>query len=183
METNGAAPKTAAPSNKVVIAAAAVVVAVVVIATGVLLSSRSPSGDDNRVISYADASVFLDEDSLQAAYDEASKNAANNSVALWYQNNAYSDDGIHFDCFIGNSSGNLYDMFLTIFSDLEMTDQILLSGLIRPGSGFEQIELEHALEPGVTTVYVAATLVDTAEDGTQTIVSQVVHTMDFIVSE
>lgn len=182
METNGAAPKPAAPSNKVVIAAAAVVVAAVVI-VAVMLLNRDSSDNDNRVIGYADASVFLDEDSLQAAYDEASQNAANDNVALWYQNNAYSDDGIHFSCFIGNSPGNLDDMFLTIYADLEMTDQIFLSELVRPGSGFEQIELEHALEPGVTVVYVATTLVDTAEDGTQTIVSQVVHTMDFIVSE
>lgn len=182
METNGAAPKPAAPSNKVVIAAAAVVVTAVVI-VAVMLLNRDSLDNDNRVIGYADASVFLDEDSLQAAYDEASQNAANNSVALWYKNNAYSDDGIHFKCFIGNSSGNLYDMFLTIYSDLAMTDQIFLSELIRPGSGFEQIELERALEAGTNTVYVASTLVDTAEDGTQTIVSQVVHTMDFIVSE
>lgn len=182
METNGAAPKPAAPSNKVVIAAAAVVVAAVVI-VAVMLLNRDSADNDNRAIGYADASVFLDEDSLQAAYDEASKNAANENVALWYQNNAYSDDGIHFDCFIGNSPGNIYDMFLTIFADLEMADQIFLSELIRPGSGFEQIELEHALEPGMNTVYVAVTLVDTAEDGTQTLVSQVVHTMDFIVSE
>ena len=64
-----------------------------------------------------------------------------------------------------------------------MTDQVFLSGLVRPGSGFEEISLDHALDPGLTTVYVAVTLVDTEEDGTQVIKSQVVHTMDFNVSE
>ena len=145
--------------------------------------TQSITDSDTPLIGYADASVFLDEAALQAAFDEASRNAANSSVALWYKNNAFSDDGTHFDCFIGNSARNLYDMFLTIYADAEMTDQLFLSGLIRPGSGFEQIELGRALDPGVTVVYVAATLVDTAEDGTQTIQSQVIHTMDFNVSE
>ncbi len=140
-------------------------------------------GDTPRIGYATDAAVMLDQESLQAAMDEATKNAAEKNVALWYRNNAYSDDGVTFKCFVGNSSGNLYDAFLTIYADAEMTDQVFLSGLVRPGSGFEEITLDHALDPGTNTVYVAVTLVDTEEDGTQTIKSQVVHTMDFNVSE
>lgn len=154
-----------------------------VLAVVLLRGNTQEAGGNQTAIGYADASVFLDEASLQAAYDEAARNAANSNVALWYKNNAFSEDGIHFDCFIGNSARNLYDMFLTIYADAEMTDQIFLSELIRPGTGFEQIELERTLDPGVTVVYVAATLVETDENGVQTIRSQVIHTMDFNVSQ
>ena len=46
------------------------------------------------------------------------------------------------------------------------------------------IDVEHALDPGDHTVYVALTQVDTDEEtGEQVIKHQVMHTMDFHVSE
>lgn len=183
MESNDAAKKPSGLSNKVVIGAAAVIAAAVV-GVGAFVVTREAPEDNTPKIEYAtDATVFLDGDSLQAAMDEAMKNASDSSVALRYRNNAYSNDGINFACYIANSTGNIYDAFFTIFADAEMTDQVFLSGLVRPGSGFENITLDHALEPGLNTVYVAVSLVDTEEDGTQVIKAQVVHTMDFHVSE
>ena len=116
--------------------------------------------------------------------DEARRNAAGNSVGLRYQNDAYSEDGTTFTCRIINSEVNLYDMFLTIFADAELTDQIFLSGLVPPGSGFESITLDHALDPGDHTVYVAVTQVTNDEEtGEQVIRRQVMHTMEFHVAE
>lgn len=182
METNDAAKKPSAPSNKIIIGAAAVIVAAVV-GVGAFVATREPPEDNTSMIGYADATVFLDEASLQAAMDDAMRNAADSSVALRYKNNAFSNDGINFECYLANSSGNLYDAFFAIYADAEMTDQVFLSKLVRPGSGFEEITLDHALDPGLNTVYVVVTLVDTEEDGTQVIKSQVIHTMDFNVSE
>lgn len=182
METNDAAKKPSALSNKVVIGAAAVVVAAVV-GVGAFVATRKAPEDNTSRIGYADATVFLDEESLQAAMDDAMRNASDSSVALRYKNNAFSNDGRNFECYLANSPGNLYDAFFTIYADAEMTDQVFLSGLVRPGSGFEQIKLDRALDPGLNTVYVAVTLVDTEDDGTQVIKSQVIHTMDFNVSE
>jgi len=134
-------------------------------------------------IGYAtEATVLLDQNSLQAAMDEAMANAKDGNIGLYYQNDATSSDGTNFDCFIGNSNSNIYDMFLTIYADAELTDQIFLSGLVPPGSGFESITLDHALDPGVHTVYVALTQVDTDEEtGEQVLKNQVMHTMDFHV--
>ncbi|MBD5170180.1 MAG: hypothetical protein HDT20_08730 [Oscillibacter sp.] len=146
-------------------------------------NTQSISDDDTPLIGYAaDATVMLDEASLQAAMDEAMKNASEGNVALRYKNSATSDDGVNFACYLANSPANRYDAFFTIYADAAMTDQVYLSGLVRPGSGFENITLDHALDSGTTTVYVAVTLVDTEEDGTQTIKAQVVHTMDFYVA-
>jgi hypothetical protein len=81
-----------------------------------------------------------------------------------------------------NSTGNIYDMFLGIYSDIEFTDELFLSQLVPPGSGFENITLEHALDVGDHTVYVVFTQVkDDEETGEETVANQVVFTMDFHV--
>ena len=66
---------------------------------------------------------------------------------------------------------------------LELTDQIFLSGLVPPGSGFERITLNRPLDEGDHTVYVSLTQVDIDENGQQVIKNQVMHTMDFHVGE
>lgn len=135
-------------------------------------------------IGYAsEATVMLDQNSLQAAMDEAMANAKDHNVALLYKNNAYSKNGTDFECYIVNSAANSYDMFLTIFADEAMTDQLFLSGLVPPGSGFEQITLDRALEPGSHTVVVAVTQVEDDENGQQVVKNQVMHTMEFHVTQ
>lgn len=173
-------------SNKAVIAAATVIIVLLLgVVAFLLLRSSSTNINDEGVpkIGYsAEAKVMLDQDSLQAAMDQAMENAKNSRVGLRYKNNAFSTDGVTFECYIANSSTNIYDMFLTIYADAEMTDQIFLSGLVPPGSGFEEITLERALETGDHMVYVALTQVETDEEsGEQVIKNQVVHTMDFHV--
>lgn len=188
--TASAAKASAPASNKVLIGAIAVLTAVVIGATAVIVDAirRDDGGvqqpaNNGLTIDYAqDARVFLDQNALQAAMDEALKNARDRNVALRYQNDAVSTDGVNFECHIMNSSGNIYDMFLNICADAEMTDQLFLSKLLRPGTGFERITLDRALEKGDHTVYVAVSLVDTDETGAQVIKAQVIHTMDFHVT-
>lgn len=186
MDSSTQTKKTPVSTKKVVIIAAAIIMVLLIVV--VVLLTRSPQNveDGNAPqIGYAtDAKVMLDQDSLQAAYDEANKNAEDGYVGLKYKNNAYSTNGTDFQCYIVNSESNKYDMFLTIYTDADMTDQIFLSGLVPPGSGFEEITLDHALELGEHTVYVAVTQVDTDEEtGEQVIKNQVLHTMDFHVTK
>lgn len=178
METH----KTSTVSNKVIIAVAVVIIAALAITVFLLLNRQTE--DSSSQIGYAaDAKVMLDQDSLQAAFNEAMKNAADGNIGLKYKNDAFSDDGENFECYIVNSESNKYDMFLAIYADAAMTDQIFLSELVPPGSGFENIKLSHALDDGSHTVYVALTQVDIDEDGEQVIKNQVMHTMDFHVGE
>jgi hypothetical protein len=166
----------------VVAIAAVVVAAVVAVAAVVVVQSQKP---DDLGIGYAtEAKVMLDQDSLQAAMDKAMENAKYGNVSLLYKDNAYSKDGTNFSCYIVNSASNAFDMFITIYSDLEMTDELYLSQLVPPGSGFESLTLEHPLDEGDHTVYVAVTQVETdQETGEQMIRNQVVHTMDFHVQK
>lgn len=167
-----------------VIVAAVVIVALLITVIVLLTRPKQDVVDDNTPrISYAsEATVMTDQDALQAAVDEALKNAEDGNVALEYQNEAFSNDGSTFSCYIANAPENLYDMFLTIYADSGLTDQIYLSGLVPPGSGFEEITLDHPLDKGDHTVYVAVTQVETDEEtGEQAIKNQVMHTIVFHV--
>lgn len=172
-----------AKTNKLTIAVVAMT-AVVAVSAGAIVYTLNNREDtsDGFTIGYASgAGVFLDEESLQAAMDKAI--ADSSSVTLRYKNNAYSDDGKTFSCLLANSAYNYYDAFFTICTDNAMTDQVFLSKLVPPGGGFDSITLDRALEPGNHTVFVAITMVETAEDGTQSVKGQAVYTMDFHVSE
>lgn len=125
--------------------------------------------------------LALTEEELASALDAAEENAKSGSIALRFQNTATSEDGQLFSCYIMNSQLNLYDMFLVIYADEEMTDELFSSGLVAPGKGFDQIKLNRVLEKGSHTVYVVLTQVETGEDDAQTIVGQTAHTMDFYV--
>lgn len=183
MDAPAETKKSAVSSNKKVIVAAAAVVAVVIVAAITVVIWFSRDSDDSRIGYATEATVMLDQDSLQAAMDQAMQNAKDGNISLLYKNNAYSEDGVNFSCYIVNSAQNSYDMFVTIFADAALEDQLFLSGLVRPGEGFESIELERALDPGDHTVYVALTQVKENEDGEQVIHNQVVHTMDFHVTQ
>lgn len=172
-------------STKAVIIAAAVVVAVVVAAAVIVvrvLGNRQETPSSG--IGYAtEAAAILTQEEMQAAMDAALANGRDGNVALLYKENAYSSDGVNFSCYIVNSQYNSHDMFLTIFADAQMTDQIFLSQLVPPGSGFESITLEHPLEQGDHTVYVALTQVARDEEtGEESLHKQVVHTMTFHVT-
>lgn len=187
METPTKTQEASRQPNKALIIAAALIIVLLASIVVILLTRPSlssiPDQGTPKVGYSTEAKVMLDQDTLQAAMDAAMENARNSSVGLRYKNNAYSTDGVNFDCLIVNSSANIYDMFLTIYADAELTDEIFLSGLVRPGSGFDSITLEHSLEPGDHRVYVALTQVDNDEEtGEQVIKNQVMHTMDFHVS-
>jgi hypothetical protein len=176
-------PKHSGLSNKTVLLAAVMVVVAVIIAAAVIVCTRQKS--DDLGIGYAtEAKVMLDQDDLQAAMDAAMENAKNGNVALLYKDNAFSSDGKNFECYLVNSASNAYDAFFTIYADPDMSDELFLSQLVPPGSGFENITLEHSLDDGDHVVYVAVTQVKTDEEtGEQSVANQVVHTMDFHVTK
>ncbi len=126
--------------------------------------------------------LALTQEELDSAMDDARENAQSGRIALKFKNSAYSEDGQSFTCYIMNSEFNAYDMFLTIYADERLTDELFSSGLVAPGRGFDQIKLNRALDKGTNTVYVVLTQVDTDEEGTQTIVGQTSHTMKFSVA-
>lgn len=137
-------------------------------------------------IGYASNAVTTDPETLREQVEEMYRKAAEPGVALEYKNAAFSTDGKTFECYIGNSADNLYDMFITIYADPEMTDILYLSELLPPGSRFEEITLERTLEPGSHDAYLVHTQVkDNEEDSSklQVIQAQIATTLTLVVSE
>jgi len=135
------------------------------------------------LIGYASEGVIaLDENSLQSAVDKAfsEANDPDHMITLNYQNNAYSSNGIDFQCYIGNA--NTVDMFVAIYGDRDFTDELYVSQLLRPGTAFESITLNHELPIGQNEVYCAFTKVKEV-DGEQVITGQRIVTLQFFVSE
>lgn len=178
-----------------------VVAAVVLVAAGVgvgvmvgrnaaeaEVAERPTLGEDGR-IGYATAGVVAtDPETLQDMVDEMYEKAKEPGIALEYKNVMVSEDGVNFDCFIGNSADNAYDMFITIYSDQALTDELYLSELLRPGTRFEKVTFQKKLDPGEYKGYVVYTQVadekiEGQETLTQTIHAQVATTIDIMVRE
>ena len=97
------------PLDKRLLAVIAGLVVIIVALVFFLLFRQGTNIDDGDVprVGYAaDATVMLDQDSLQAAMDAAMAKAADGNVALLYRNNAYSENGTDFTCYIVNSPAN-----------------------------------------------------------------------------
>lgn len=160
--------------NKILIA----VIVLLILAVGVVgfLLIKNMRSKDTSV------GLALTQEQLDSAMEDAQSNAKAGNIALRYKNDAYSEDGESFSCYIMNSQFNAYDMFLSIYADAELTDELFSSGLVSPGRGFDQLKLNHSLPKGDNKVYVVLTQVNTDEEGVQTIVGQTSHTMIFRVA-
>lgn len=147
-------------------------------ATEVPAVSEEPKGIP--ALAYASEGVMaLENDAeTQAAMEEALK--SHPGISLEYKNDAISTDGVNFEAYVGNSNLNTYDMYINIFADENFTDELYLSQLIRPGSAFDKITLNHPLDEGDHRVYVVFTMVDMTGEEPQ-ITGQTSTTMDFHV--
>lgn len=131
------------------------------------------------VLQYAEGvTVVDDEDSLQDAVDEA-LDKASQSMVVSYQGEAFSEDGENFSCYIANSDANPLDMYIGIYAGDDLSDQLFLSGLMRPGEVFEQIKLDRSLEKGTHSCTLVLTQV---EDDHATLHGQVALGIDLTVS-
>ncbi len=186
------------------VAAALPVVLAVGVAVGVLLGRKTavpgdPTGladpdaaldgtlnwDEGDRIGYAANVVTDDPETLQMMVDHMYEESEDVGIALEYKNLLISDDGVNFVCYIGNSKDNNFDMFFTIYADQELTQELYVSELLRPGSRFEKIAFREKLEPGTYTGFMVQTRVYDEEVDNEMV--QVIHgniavTVDIIVN-
>ncbi len=181
-------------SSKKIIIVLLIVILILLIGVGAavffLLSGNDDSVDDSsgeaqtteatqnsNIIQYEGGVV--DFENIQKEYDEAQKAANANQIAVSYKPSATSTDGKHFTCSLKNPSKNAYDMYFNIYADENFEEQVLITGLVPPGSGIEEFESEIEFEPGNYETVLVMTLVD---DDHSTLISQsmVVYRLDVI---
>lgn len=127
------------------------------------------NNNNSGLINYQPGVIGVNADDFQEKFDEAVKEMENSSIGLIFNNYAYSDDGVHFKCYLGNSEVNNKDLYFNIYTDLSFSKQVLLTGLIPPGSGIDTFESEIKFEPGTHEAILVLTKVD---DDHSTIIGQ-----------
>lgn len=164
-----------------------IVVAVGGIVTAVLLllnQNNGGSGEDREpvnTIGYQNEGVVaLDPDELQKIMEEMVEQAAEGMMDLSYKHVAYSTDGVNFACDLGNPVSNRYDMYFQIVLNNEEQDQVLLTGLLPPGSEMETFKSEIEFEVGDYEAILIFTQVD---DDHATIVGQSMVILNLIVTD
>lgn len=168
-------------NNRTVIILLAVIVVLLAAVLGMfVMKGEDASSEETPKLTYAAEGIteVKDVDALQLAVNEAFDRSNQNSITLSYQRTATSSDGQNFKCYIGNAKENPFDLYIGLYADPEYTDQLYLSGLIRPGEAFESITLDRKLPSGTNDVYVAYTQV---KEDLQTIQGQAFVKMEFLV--
>lgn len=169
---------TAKKNNTLIIA---IIVAAVVIVAGlvtviVLLLGREDTPVDpveknfsGGQILYEPGIIALNQEDLQKAFDEALQKTKEGYITVEFNNWAESDDGKNFKCYLGNAAENTYDVYFNMYLDSTLSQQLLLTGLIPPGSGIDTFTSEVRLDPGE---YEAVLVLTQVEDDHSTIHSQ-----------
>lgn len=103
--------------------------------------------------------VTDDPEKLAAAVAELYEAAADEGVGVEYKNEAFSVDGQHFACYIGNPITSHFPMFITIYGDDQYQEELFVSGLLKPGQAFNQVTLSRALTERTTTLPICYTQV------------------------
>lgn len=140
--------------------------------------STEPTAPNVGLIKYDEAAVAFGEEELSSKMEEMQNKVEDGKMALRYQKIARSSDGVNFKCQIGNSPANNYDMYINIYKDPELTEQILLTGLISPGSEITEFESEIPLESGT---YSATLVLTQVEDDHSTFHAQLMVVLDLVV--
>ncbi len=144
------------------------VVGVMLAVIGILRRNSDSGQEENRLVYEANV-VTDDADALQAAVDALAEQVKEGDMALKMQTQAVSSDGKLFDCYLGNSTSNRYDMFLVLYRD-DTQEEIYRTGLIPIGAHIEQFELEEALPSGT---YETTLVFNQVEEDQETIHAQV----------
>lgn len=156
----------------------------VAVAAVFLFTGGNGGGEDGepaRTIGYeVDAIVAANVDDFQQIMEEMVAQAAEGMVDLNYKHVAASTDGTNFVCAIGNPPSNRYDMYLNIYLDATLEQQLLLTGLLPPGTMIEEFKSEIKLDPGE---YESVLVFTQIADDHATIVGQAMVVLTLIVTD
>ena len=125
-----------------------------------------PTHIENGKLQYDEGAFAFDQNELQNKVDEMFQKVEEGYISISHKNQAVSNDGEYFECYIQNGIENKYDMFINIYKDNSAEEQLLLTGLIRPGEGIDHFKSEIKLKPGQ---YEALLVITQVEDDHETL--------------
>ena len=142
-------------------------------------NNSAESGNDKVIPTEVNAKV-LGPDAMKEWNESVLAEMEDNQVPMVFAPNAISKDGENFTCEIGNPPGAKYLMYLDMYADTELKDEIYLSGLIEPGQGITEFKTNKKFPKGETDVVIVFT---TVQEDRQTIVAQTMMYLTLQVEE
>lgn len=163
--------------KKTIIILLVIIIALLVLGGAVLIfalnrsdkESGSQSESTGKQIPLEMTAGVLSPDKLKEWNEQALKNMEDNQIPIIYAPTANSADGVNFKCDIGNPEGAKYYMYLDLYSDATLSEEVYLSGLIEPGKGITSFTTNKAFPKGETDAVLVFT---TVRDDMKTIVAQ-----------
>lgn len=174
-------------SNKIIILL--IIIIVLLIAGGVtffiMSANRSDNGGEStptggKEIPLEVNAGVLSPDTMKEWNESVLAEMEDNQVPIIYAPNATSADGENFLCEIGNPEGAKYYIYLDMYSDTTLSEEVYLSGLLAPGQGITSFKTNRAFPKGETDIVL---VISTVQDNKTTIVAQTMVVLTLQVSE
>lgn len=169
--------ETKKSSKKTIIILLVIIIALLVLGGAVLIFALNRSDNENgsqsestgKQIPLEVTAGVLSPDKLKEWNEQALKEMEDNQIPIIYSPTAKSEDGVNFTCDIGNPEGAKYYMYLDLYADTSLEEEVYLSGLIEPGKGITSFTTNRAFPQGETDAVLVFT---TVQDDMKTIVAQ-----------
>lgn len=161
-------------SNKTVVILLIIVI-VLLLAGGVtffLLNGKKPAETETsggKQIPLEVNAGVLNPDKMKEWNESILRDMEDNQIPIAFSPTAISTDGTNFTCEIGNPPGAKYLMYLDMYSDVSLSEEVYLSGLLQPGQGITSFTTTKAFPKGETDIVLVFT---TVQDDRQTLVAQ-----------
>ena len=162
-------------SNKTVIILLLIVILLLLIGGGVFLflNMNKPAENDNNTggkqIPLEINAGVVNPDKVKEWNEQAIKEMQDNEIPMIFSPTATSTDGVNFECEIGNPPGAKYYMYLDLYSDTSLEEEVYLSGLLEPGKGVTSFSTSKTFPKGETDAVLVLT---TVRDDQKTLVAQ-----------
>lgn len=120
----------------------------------------------------------LDPDKMKEWNESVLAEMEDNQIPVAFSPTATSSDGENFSCEIGNPPGAKYLMYLDMYADTSLEEQVYLSGLLEPGQGITEFKTSKTFPKGETDIVLVLT---TVQDDHSTIVAQTMMALTLVV--
>ncbi len=174
-------------SNKIIILL--IIIIVLLIAGGVTFFIMSANRSDNegestptggKQIPLEVNAGVLSPDKLQAWNESVLAEMEDNQIPIIFSPTATSAAGENFLCEIGNPTGAKYYIYLDMYSDASLEEEVYLSGLLAPGQGITSFKTNRAFPKGETDIVL---VISTVQENKTTIVAQTMMALTLQVGE
>lgn len=161
-------------SNKKIIIILIIIIVLLLVGGAVFFIWNAKSGEGgestsgNQIPLEVNAGV-LSPDKLKEWNESVLAEIEDNQVPIIFAPTATSVDGENFSCEIGNPAGAKYYIYLDMYSDTSLSEEVYLSGLLAPGQGITGFKTNKSFSTGETDIVLVIT---TVQDDRKTIVAQ-----------